>query len=412
MPDTHLPGIHDAGDAQPRALHLHRDAVLRVLRPLIAQELASLTGRRLSPAEADGWPDDLDLGEDGLGLDSLGSIACAAAVDRLFHLHETGAEGHLLLERRLGAWTGIVQAALEHGVSGFTFASSGSTGRPKRFTHSLPCLLAEAAHWAATFAGRRRIVLAVPAHHIYGMIFGVLLPEALGVPVLERRGAVPGAILRDLRPGDLLVGFPAGHALLADAAVAPPPDVVATSSTAPLPAATHRALRALGFAGVTEVYGSSETAGIACRTGPDEPYRLLPRWRPAGADALFDTLTRRATPLPDHVEWVGPDTLRPATRRDQVVQVAGTNVHPAQVAEALREHPGVAAAAVRLDTALPEPRLKAFVVPSPGADMAVLPAALDAWCASRFPAPERPVRFAFGAALPCNPLGKAADWEG
>jgi 4-coumarate--CoA ligase len=146
MPDTHLPGIHDAGDAQPRALHLHRDAVLRVLRPLIAQELASLTGRRLSPAEADGWPDDLDLGEDGLGLDSLGSIACAAAVDRLFHLHETGAEGHLLLERRLGAWTGIVQAALEHGVSGFTFASSGSTGRPKRFTHSLPCLLAEAAH--------------------------------------------------------------------------------------------------------------------------------------------------------------------------------------------------------------------------------------------------------------------------
>jgi acyl-CoA synthetase (AMP-forming)/AMP-acid ligase II len=114
---------------------------------------------------------------------------------------------------------------------------------------------------------------------------------------------------------------------------------------------------------------------------PHGPGRALPpaaALAPDGADALFDTLTRRATPLPDHVEWVGPDTLRPATRRDQVVQVAGTNVHPAQVAEALREHPGVAAAAVRLDTALPEPRLKAFVVPSPGADMAVLPAALDA----------------------------------
>lgn len=412
MPDTHLPGTHPAGDTQPCALHLRRDAILRILRPLIAQELATLTGRRVPPAEVDGWPEDLSLGEDGLGLDSLGSIACAAAVDRLFHLHETGAEGHLLLERRLGAWAGIVQAALEHGVSGFTFASSGSTGRPKRFTHSLPCLRAEASHWAAAFAGRRRIVLAVPAHHIYGTIFGVLLPEALGLPVLERRGAVPGAILRDLRPGDLLVGFPAGHALLADAAVAPPPDVLATSSTAPLPAATHRALRALGFAQVTEVYGSSETAGIAVRTSPDEPYRLLPRWRRAGADALFDTITGQPTPLPDHAEWVGADGLRPAGRRDGVVQVAGTNVQPTRVAEALREHPGVAAAAVRLDTDLPEPRLKAFVVPGAGADLGALPAALDAWCASRFPAPERPVRFAFGTALPADALGKAADWDG
>jgi 4-coumarate--CoA ligase len=403
-------------------IDLPKAAILRMLRPLLAQEVAAATGRRIDAAEAEAWPDDLALGEDGLGLDSLGVMACAAAVDRLFQLHETGAEGYLLLHRSLDAWAEIVGGALRHGVSGFTFATSGSTGAPRPCAHPLATLVAEAQGWADRFYDRRRIVLAVPAHHIYGCLFGVLLPSLAGIPVIERRGATPARLARDLAPGDLLVGFPAGLALLAKAAealaaqegVGLPPDLRATSSTAPLPAELAVALRGLGLAQLVEVYGSSETAGIGWRDTPDAAFRLLPRWRPGGsgdAASLVEVATGREMPLPDRAAWLPGGMLRPMGRKDHAVQVGGVNVWPSRVAAVLAEHPMVAAASVRLDAALAEPRLKAFVVPAPGAEAASLPGLLARWCAERMTPPERPVRFTLGAALPRGPMGKDADWD-
>jgi 4-coumarate--CoA ligase len=395
-------------------LDLPAAAISGVLRPLLAQEIAAQTGRRIDPAEAEAWPDDIALGDAGLGLDSLGVMACAAAVDRLFHLHETGAEGYLLLDRRLDAWAEVVAAALRHGVTGFTFATSGSTGAPRLFTHPVATLVEEAGFWARHFGDRRRVVLAVPAHHIYGCIFGLLLPAVLGVEVAQRRAATPAALARGLAGGDLLVGFPAGHALLARAGAALPAGLRATSSTAPLPAETALGLRALGLGELLEVYGSSETAGIGWRTAPDAPFRLLPRWRP-GADgdaaSLIEAATGAELPLPDRVAWMPGGLLKPIGRKDDAVQVAGVNVWPARVAALLAGHPQVADAAVRLDLALAEPRLKAFVVPAPGTDAAALPAALAALCAARLSPPERPVRFDLGDALPRNEMGKAADWD-
>jgi 4-coumarate--CoA ligase len=419
-----ISGAAEGTDASPAAAPAERspalcfdlpaEAVLRMLRPLLAQEIAAATGRRIDPAEAEAWPDDVALGEEGLGLDSLGVMACAAAVDRLFQLHETGAEGYLLLDRRLSAWAEIVRAALRHGVSGFTFATSGSTGAPRLVSHPLRALLEEARFWAATFADRRRVVLGVPAHHIYGCLFGVLLPEAVGVPVLSRRAATPAALARDLVAGDLLVGFPAGHALLAATGARLPADLAATSSTALLPRETAIALRGAGVARLVEIYGSSETAGIGWRDSPDAPFRLLPRWRPGGAgeaSSLIEAATGAEIALPDRVAWQPGGLLTPTGRKDNAVQVAGTNVWPARVAAEIAAHPDVAEAAVRLDTGLPVPRLKAFVVPRPGANGACLEAALAAWCASRLSPPERPVRFDLGPALPRNDMGKAADWE-
>jgi long-chain acyl-CoA synthetase len=400
-------------DSEVFPLDLPQGAIRRMLRGLLAQEIALHTGRRIDAAEAEAWADEVVLGEDGLGLDSLGVMACAAAVDRLFQLHETGAEGYLLLDRRLDRWADVVQAALRHGVSGFTFASSGSTGTPRLHTHALAALWHEARFWAATFADRRRIVLTVPAHHIYGCLFGALLPAALGVPAIERRGVTPAALLRDLKPTDLLVGFPAGLGLLARHGAGLPAGLCGTSSTAPLPAATAVALRSLGLPAIVEVYGSSETAGIAWRDAPDAPFRLLPRWRPGDAGdaaSLIEVATGAEVPVPDRIEWLPGGMLRPLGRKDQAVQVGGVNVWPARVAALLATHEAVAEVSVRLDASLPEPRLKAFVVPASGSDMRGLPAELAAWCASRLTAPERPVRFDLGPAMPRNELGKVADW--
>jgi 4-coumarate--CoA ligase len=262
------------------------------------------------------------------------------------------------------------------------------------------------------FAGRDRIVQLVPAHHLYGFLFTVLLPERLGVPVVDLRAAGAGTLARTLGPGDLVVGHPAMLALLVRMLPSLPPGIVVTSSTAPLPRATADALRARGATAVHEIYGSSETAGIASRSTPDAGFVLLPRWRQGGAGeaaSIIAVATGEELPLPDRVAWLGNGALELQGRKDGAVQVAGINVFPAAIAERIATCPGVAECAVRLDTALAEPRLKAFVVPAEG-HAATLAAALERWSRETLAEAERPVRFDIGPLLPRNELGKLVDW--
>lgn len=391
---------------------LPEDAVLRALRGLLADELGA-GGRALGTLEAAAWPHDLDLGPEGLALDSLERLNFGAAVNQFFRLHETGIEDYLLVERRLPGWARVVRHALAEGTSGITFRSSGSTGTPVPHGHDAAALMTEAEFWAEHFSGRARIVTLVPGHHIFGFLFTVLLPSVAGVPVLDARAMPPGRLAAALAPTDLVVGFPAGLAALLRSLGRLPDGIVVASSTAKLPAPTQLALLAAGAAQVTEIYGSSETAGIGWRDVAGAGFRLLPRWTLDGTAAeptLHEVATGRLVALPDRAHQAADGTLLLEGRKDNAVQVGGMNVHPARVAQVLRTHPDVLAAAVRPDTTLAEPRLKAFVVPAHGADPVQLEAALRRFCAERLSSPERPVHFSFGGALPEGALGKARDW--
>jgi len=55
-------------------------------------------------------------------------------------------------------------------------------------------------------------------------------------------------------------------------------------------------------------------------------------------------------------------------------------------------------------------RLKAFIVPQPGADTTALRDELQRLLSSRLSAPEQPKAFDFGTLLPVNRSGKACDW--
>lgn len=387
-------------------------AVLRVLRGLLADELRA-GGRALGALEAAAWPDDLDLGAEGLALDSLERLNFGAAVNQYFRLHETGIEDYLLVERRLPGWARVVRHALGEGISGITFSSSGSTGAPVPHGHDATTLLNEAAFWAEHFQGRARIVTLVPAHHIFGFLFTALLPSLAGLPVLDARAMPPGRLAATLAGSDLLVGFPAGLAALLRSLGRLPDGIVVASSTAPLSASTQLALLAAGASRVTEIYGSSETAGIGWREVAGAGFRLLPRWTldTTGTEPMLtDRTTQASVALPDRARATEDGTLLLEGRKDHAVQVGGMNVHPARVAQVLRTHPDVLAVAVRPDTSLPEPRLKAFVVPRDGADTVRLETTLRRFCTERLSAPERPVRFTFGTALPEGALGKARDW--
>ena len=445
-----LPHDHSAS-SRPRhgAWWTHGDALRRVVTDLLAHELAALRpGRPPPPAP---WPADLQFVRD-LGADSLELMALGTALAEALHLQRTAVDAQLLARPCLGDWiasardgldaqTGTAASAAAASAAGgaggaaaapapapaLTFRTSGSAGSPKRCTHPLATLEQEVAVLADLLPGRRRILSAVPAHHIYGFLFTVLLPWHLGrapapgpedngcIEVIDVRQAGPAALAGLARAGDLVVAHPGWWA--AAARVVPLSaagrDIVGVTSTAPCPDDVAAALGAAGLR-LVQVYGSSETAGVGWRDRAGAPFTLLPYWRRADdpgtlVRALPDGTTHRY-PLQDKLDWRAADRFLPAGRIDAAVQVGGTNVFPAYVAEVLAMHPQVEAAAVRLMRPDEGERLKAYVVAREGIDADALRAALPAWAAQRLTTAERPVAWTFGPRLPRQASGKPADW--
>ncbi len=381
----------------------------RVVADLVTAEFRKLRPGTALPTPP--WPSDLTLCEGGLGLDSLDLLTVAGALSDLLQMHESGVEDYLLARRTCGEWLQVAQASLSRHDRALTFRTSGSTSEPKRCVHTLAKLEAEAAFWGELLAGHRRIITAVPAHHIYGLIFTVLLPRYLDTPeVLDARGRSPAGLRALLRAGDLVVGHPAWWtAVTRGLPEGVPEGVVAVTSTAPCPEVTARAVVAAGFSRLVQVYGSSETAGVGWRNAPDAPYELLPCWH-RGQEALI--CGDEVVQWPDHLDWEDDRRFRVLGRHDGAVQVGGVNVHPARVAAVLLEHPAVAEAAVRLMRPEEGSRLKAFIVPhGPEPSEEALRASLAAYVEARLPPPDRPRAFTFGPAIPLTPMGKPADWS-
>lgn len=388
-------------------------ALERVVGDLVAFELAQARPGRALPLPPP-WPAGLDLVAD-LGADSLDLMGAGTALGDLLGFGRAGMDDALLARTLFAGWVEAARASLARHDADLVFRTSGSSGSPKRCHHSLANLWREVDELARLLPGRRRILSAVPAHHIYGFLFTVLLPQAgaAPVPVVDVRGQSPASLAARLAPGDLVVGHPDFWAQVAALEAGFAADVTGVTSTAPCPPAVARALQAQGLR-LLQVYGSSETAGVGWRDAPDQPYRLLPYWRRTEADGIIgrDGAAGPERHCPqDRLAWSGPDRFVPDGRIDNAVQVGGTNVFPAYVAEVVHMHPAVAACAVRPMRPDEGARLKAFVVPAEaGSDPAALRQALAAWIAERLGSAERPAAWSFGPALPRQPNGKPADW--
>ncbi|WP_295401767.1 AMP-binding protein [uncultured Thiocystis sp.] len=403
-----------------------REHVPRLLTDLVAAEVArlrpGLLGLRnaLEPiaaaaAERIGPGLGRDLGT--LELDSLEFLDLATVVVVQFHLHETGLDDDLMASRHLGEWADLILRSRARWDEAISFQTSGSTGRPKLCTHSMPFLEQEIAYFADLLRDRQRVLSAVPAHHIYGFLFSVMLPALLGIPVRNVRDTLPGSVLRRACAGDLILGHPSFFDLATRTPVAVADDVMALTSTAPCPEAVWRRLGAASFARVIEIYGASEIAGIGIREALDAPFRLLPHWsRVAGS---HDRIRRWRTAdeaveseLPDHVRWLDDHAFHVTGRRDGAVQVGGVNVFPQRVRHCLCEHPEVADALVRLASVERGGRLKAFVVPGPAClETERLPERLQLWLAERLTPAEQPRSITLGSHLPRSVQGKAMDWD-
>ncbi|PTP39540.1 AMP-fatty acid ligase [Vibrio splendidus] len=148
-----------------------------------------------------------------------------------------------------------------------TLFTSGSSGTPKAIDKTLEHLDIETAqldkNWGDLLKGNR-VHSTVSHQHIYGLLFRILWPLCSGVPFARHNLEYPEQILSHANKQSVLISSPA---LLKRLKHETKPAQLAGvfSSGGPLPTeSAHQALNLLGHFPI-EVFGSTETGGIAFR---------------------------------------------------------------------------------------------------------------------------------------------------
>lgn len=404
--------------------------VQRVLITLIRAEQDRLkqNGRISSAQHIDSYTfqmalnagQDIKINEDGLGFDSLARLDLVMSVNRFFGLSETGIEDYLFVQPSLSDWVTLVGHHFDKMADGarFTFSTSGSMGPPKHISHGLAGMLSEVGahldgplrHWSKQQTSNDsgpatpRILCSVPVHHIFGFIWGVLMPAQANVQALDLSAGLPSAVLRTARQNDVVLSTPFGWERLARTGQRLPDGVIGISSGAPTTSQTWQAAQQLGLSQLIEVYGASETAGIGWRINENKPFTTVCDLDRDGEMVMRRAVSDQPMMLQDRLEWVGPDQFHVCGRNDQAVQVGGVNVSLELVRQHLCDCDGVTDAAVRIDA----DRLKGFIV-TDAPDIADVEARLRQHL-NTLPAPARPDRFTFGTQLPLSSMGKLQDW--
>jgi acyl-CoA synthetase (AMP-forming)/AMP-acid ligase II len=216
--------------------------------------------------------------------------------------------------------------------------TSGSQGQPQAIDKALHQLLAEVATLEATFGARLNgdvvptVWTTVSHQHIYGLLFYILWPLSSGRPLASQRLLYPEDMAAHLGPApSVLVATPAHLKRLGDRLDwqrARQGLRAVFSSGGPLPfEASQSAAQALGLV-PTEVFGSSETGGIAWR----QAAIANQSWQPfAGVQWHEDAgcLAVQSPNLPDSAWWETTDRVQASEdggfvllgRSDRIVKI-------------------------------------------------------------------------------------------
>ncbi|OQS33161.1 hypothetical protein B0T40_18110 [Chromobacterium haemolyticum] len=243
-----------------------------------------------------------------------------------------------------------------------TLFTSGSTGEPKSIVKCLRQLSAEVAVLERSFgaqAGDACVLATVPHHHIYGLLFRLLWPLSAG-RVFE---ATPHFLPEDLLEAAagvgraVLIGSPAQLSRLPELIDLPAllsRTRLCVSSGGPLPADAAAAFAAAGGEPPLEIFGSTETGGVAWRRqlDGDRAWTPLPS---VSCSVGEEGALRVASPfLPDDAPWLASDAVEFLPdgrfllqgRRDRVVKLAEKRLSLGEQEQRLADHPWLAAAAL------------------------------------------------------------------
>ncbi|WP_203143250.1 AMP-binding protein [Marinobacter mangrovi] len=320
-------------------------------------------------------PDPFEFSAQMLALWSRGLVACLPGDN----LPGTQSELTGYAEGALGQWSNALELnaqaarpdnantalpALDPDALAVEVFTSGSTGAPSIVPKHLRQLIAEMHTLETLFpvTGQPVVLSTVSHQHIYGFLFRILRPLCNG-SLFERRLC---HFMEDLLQlagqyhDVILVSSPTHLKRLPDTAAWQGTHgrwQWAFSSAGPLaPEDSLRAQALLGTA-IREIYGSSETGGIAWRVqAPDHSACWTPSPGMIFREGADGSTELRSPHLPsddwmrldDTLEWQAGSQFRLLGRTDRIVKVEGKRVAIAAMEQHLKARPEIAEARIVL----------------------------------------------------------------
>jgi acyl-coenzyme A synthetase/AMP-(fatty) acid ligase len=236
--------------------------------------------------------------------------------------------------------------------------TGGSTGTPKIWSKTIRNMFAEAFFLSDKFniSSADRFAATVPSIHIYGLLFSVLVPLVVSAQVLDGVFTFPHEIHRAIEKegATVLVSIPIHYRVLNGSRMKKASLRLAFSSAGQLNQADGDAFFKQTGLGVIEIYGSTESGGIATRccavgeanfTANDcvdwkiEADRLFVR-----SDFVSPEIHRNGDGFidtGDHVQAVSNDSFKLIGRADRIVKVAGKRVDIEDVKNKIIQLPNV-----------------------------------------------------------------------
>ena len=236
--------------------------------------------------------------------------------------------------------------------------TGGSTGTPQVWPKTPKNLLSEASYIAMAFGitNKDTILATVPSNHIYGLLYSVLVPLITGARVSQTTPFYPKEIDHELAgtQATVLISIPPHYRALKESPVSCHHLRTAFSSAGALAEEDDLAFKTATGIAVTEIYGSTETGGIAYRKRADGQSTLitfscvetkirdealwvrsdfLSNELPKDEDGFFQTA--------DRAEAEGTTGFRLLGRSDGIVKIGGRRVDLMEIQQVLKKYPHV-----------------------------------------------------------------------
>lgn len=241
--------------------------------------------------------------------------------------------------------------------------TGGSTGKPRVWSKTPRNLLAEAFYLRDKFdiTSRDLLISTVPPYHIYGLLFSVLVPLLAHARVMPEIFTFPQEIISTINrhKATVLVSVPVHYRSLKVENLSAPSLKIAFSSSGVLNRSDATYFLKKTGLGITEIYGSTETGGIAARSISENTESWKPAdvvsWRLSGkrlavkSDFVSREMEKDADGFcvtGDEVQPEKNDRFILLGRADGIVKVAGKRVDLLDVQNKIQTLPTVRDAVV------------------------------------------------------------------
>ncbi len=254
--------------------------------------------------------------------------------------------------------TASLQRSIDPDAPLLRLHTGGSTGKPSIWTKTVKNMMAEAVfHLGAHRVTPDDVIVAtVPPYHIYGLLFSVVIPLLAEASVADRTCGFPQEIVNTVvkKAATLLVSVPTHFRALKGHGFPAHGLRLAFSSAGTLDREDEAAFRSKSRIPVMEVYGSTETGGIAfrCRAHKEAFFTPFDTIKTEIVDNELSLRSPFVSPeirrddhgfclAPDRVELSSGNSFAIIGRSDTIVKIAGKRVDLDDVKAVLKEMPGI-----------------------------------------------------------------------